>query len=85
MDEFWTDLVRRVPRRGRPRSTPPAAATSSSTTSSFAYLCDADFRDQMTARGDDPDDLIVKHRDAMNAVLADRPDDLLGDDAHVPR
>ena len=44
---------------------------------SFAYLCDPDFRAQMTARGDDPDELIVRHRDAMNAVIAGRPDDLL--------
>jgi 5-methyltetrahydropteroyltriglutamate--homocysteine methyltransferase len=44
---------------------------------SFAYLCDADFRAQMTARGDDPDALVARHRDAMNAVIADRPDDLL--------
>jgi 5-methyltetrahydropteroyltriglutamate--homocysteine methyltransferase len=44
---------------------------------SFAYLCDPSFREQMTARGDDPDKLILRHRDAMNAVIADRPDDLL--------
>ena len=44
---------------------------------SFAYLCDPDFREQITARGDDPDELVVRHRDAMNAVIADRPDDLL--------
>lgn len=43
----------------------------------FAYLCDADFRGQMTARGEDPDDLVVRYRDAMNAVIADRPDDLV--------
>jgi 5-methyltetrahydropteroyltriglutamate--homocysteine methyltransferase len=44
---------------------------------SFAYLCDPQFRDQMTARGDDPDELVLRHRDAMNAVIADRPGDLL--------
>jgi 5-methyltetrahydropteroyltriglutamate--homocysteine methyltransferase len=44
---------------------------------SFAYLCDPHFREQMTARGDDPDELIVRHRDAMNAVTAGRPADLL--------
>ncbi len=44
---------------------------------SFAYLCDPSFRDQMTARGDDPDKLVLRHRDAMNAVIADRPADLL--------
>jgi 5-methyltetrahydropteroyltriglutamate--homocysteine methyltransferase len=44
---------------------------------SFAYLCDPDFRQQMRARGDDPDQMIVRHRDAMNAVIAGRPADLL--------
>ena len=43
----------------------------------FAYLCDAEFRAQMTARGEDPDDLVVRYRDAMNAVIADRPPDLV--------
>ena len=43
----------------------------------FAYLCDADFRAQVTARGDDPDELIVRYRDAMNAVIAGRPSDLV--------
>jgi 5-methyltetrahydropteroyltriglutamate--homocysteine methyltransferase len=39
-------------------------------------LCDVDFRAQMVARGDDPDEMIVRHRDAMNAVLAGRQNDL---------
>lgn len=43
----------------------------------FAYLCDAEFRGQMVARGEDPDELVVRYRDAMNAVIADRPDDLI--------
>jgi 5-methyltetrahydropteroyltriglutamate--homocysteine methyltransferase len=43
----------------------------------FAYLCDADFRAQMTARGEDPDELVIRYRDAMNAVIAGRPDDLI--------
>ncbi len=44
---------------------------------SFAYLCDPHFRDQMAARGDDPDKLVLRHRDAMNKVIGDRPADLL--------
>ena len=44
---------------------------------SFAYLCDTDFRARMVERGDDPDDLVVRYRDAINGVIADRPDDLL--------
>ena len=43
----------------------------------FAYLCDADFRAQMIARGEDPDELVIRYRDAMNAVIADRPSDLI--------
>lgn len=43
----------------------------------FAYLCDADFRAQMVARGDDPDALLITYRDAMNAVMAGRPHDLI--------
>ncbi|MDP1795120.1 MAG: 5-methyltetrahydropteroyltriglutamate--homocysteine S-methyltransferase [Acidimicrobiales bacterium] len=43
----------------------------------FAYLCDADFRAQIAARGEDPDELVVRYRDAMNAVIADRPSDLI--------
>jgi 5-methyltetrahydropteroyltriglutamate--homocysteine methyltransferase len=43
----------------------------------FAYLCDADFREQMRSRGEDPDELVIRYRDAMNAVIEDRPDDLI--------
>jgi 5-methyltetrahydropteroyltriglutamate--homocysteine methyltransferase len=43
----------------------------------FAYLCDSDFRAQMTARGEDADELVIRYRDAMNAVIADRPSDLI--------
>jgi 5-methyltetrahydropteroyltriglutamate--homocysteine methyltransferase len=43
---------------------------------SFTYLCDADFRAQMLARGDEPDALVLRYRDAMQAVVADRPADL---------
>jgi len=43
----------------------------------FAYLCDKDFREQMVARGEDPDELVVRYRDAMNAAIAGRPDDMI--------
>lgn len=43
----------------------------------FAYLCDPEFRAQMTARGEDPDELVTRYRDVMNAVISDRPDDLI--------
>jgi hypothetical protein len=35
---------------------------------SFAYLCDTGFREQMSARGDDPDELMTRHRDAIAAA-----------------
>jgi 5-methyltetrahydropteroyltriglutamate--homocysteine methyltransferase len=44
---------------------------------SFAYLCDPNFRDQIAARGDDPDQLLRKYRDTTNEIIAGRPDDLL--------
>ena len=43
----------------------------------FAYLCDKDFREQMVARGEDPDELVVRYRDAMNNAIAGRPDDMI--------
>ncbi len=43
----------------------------------FAYLCDPEFRAKMAARGEDPDELVVRYRDAMNAVIGDRPDDMI--------
>ena len=50
----------------------------------FAYLCDADFRAQMIDRGEDPDELVIRYRDAMNAAIADRPERHDRVDAHVP-
>ncbi|HZB39710.1 MAG TPA: hypothetical protein VE487_02020, partial [Ilumatobacter sp.] len=43
----------------------------------FAYLCDPDFREQMAGRGEDADELVIRYRDAMNAVIAGRPGDLV--------
>jgi len=40
---------------------------------SFAYLCDDNFRQAMRARGDDPDALVRAYADAINAALASRP------------
>ena len=76
IEEYWSDLVRAY------RSEVDALYAVGCRylqldDVSFAYLCDPDFRAQMTTRGDDPDDMIVRHRDAMNAVIADRPADLL--------
>ena len=76
VDQFWSDLVEAY--RGEIAALYAAGCRYLQLDDvSFAYLCDPSFREQMTARGDDPDKLILRHRDAMNAVLADRPDDLL--------
>ena len=76
LDEFWSDLVAAY--RAEIDALYAAGCRYLQIDDvSFAYLCDADFRKQMTARGDDPDDMIRGDRDAMNAVIAGRPDDLL--------
>jgi len=43
---------------------------------SFAYLCDAQFRASLAARGDDPDRLPWTYAEAINAALAERPADM---------
>jgi 5-methyltetrahydropteroyltriglutamate--homocysteine methyltransferase len=76
MEEFWDDLVRGY--RDEVAALYAAGCRYLQLDDvSFAYLCDEGFRDQMRARGDDPDQLMLRHRDAMNEVIADRPDDLL--------
>ncbi|MGD9705962.1 MAG: 5-methyltetrahydropteroyltriglutamate--homocysteine S-methyltransferase [Acidimicrobiia bacterium] len=76
IDEFWDDLVHAY--RAEVAALYAAGCRYLQLDDvSFAYLCDAEFRAQMTARGDDPDEMILRHRDAMNAVIADRPGDML--------
>jgi 5-methyltetrahydropteroyltriglutamate--homocysteine methyltransferase len=76
LDEYWADLVTAY--RAEVDALYQAGCRYLQLDDvSFAYLCDPDFREQMRARGDDPDAMITQHRDAMNAVLAGRPDDLL--------
>jgi 5-methyltetrahydropteroyltriglutamate--homocysteine methyltransferase len=76
LDEYWADLVAAY--RDEIEALYAAGCRYLQLDDvSFAYLCDPHFRDQMTARGDDPDKLVLQHRDAMNAVIADRPGDLL--------
>ena len=42
----------------------------------FAHLCDADQRESVRAKGDDPDRLAMIYIDTLNKALAGRPDDL---------
>ena len=42
----------------------------------LAYLCDPALRDQVRARGDDPDTLLTTYADLLNSAIADAPDDM---------
>lgn len=42
----------------------------------LAYLCDPDLRDQVRARGEDPDTLPETYADLINGAIADRPSDM---------
>jgi 5-methyltetrahydropteroyltriglutamate--homocysteine methyltransferase len=42
----------------------------------LAYLCDPDLRDQVRARGEDPDALPETYADLINGAIADRPSDM---------
>jgi 5-methyltetrahydropteroyltriglutamate--homocysteine methyltransferase len=76
LDEFWTDLIAAY--RDEVDALYAAGCRYLQIDDvSFAYLCDADFRAGAIERGDDPDDMIRNGRDATNAVVAGRPDDLL--------
>jgi 5-methyltetrahydropteroyltriglutamate--homocysteine methyltransferase len=76
VEEYWADLV--VAYRAEVAALYAAGCRYLQIDDvSFAYLCDPDFREQMVARGDDPDEMIVRHRDSMNAVIAGRPADLV--------
>lgn len=43
----------------------------------FAYLCDPKLRDQVRARGEDPDTLPDTYADLLNAALASKPRDMV--------
>ncbi|MEA2904411.1 MAG: 5-methyltetrahydropteroyltriglutamate--homocysteine methyltransferase [Alphaproteobacteria bacterium] len=42
----------------------------------LTYLCDPKLREQVTARGDDPDKLPFVYADMINAAISDIPDDM---------
>jgi methionine synthase II (cobalamin-independent) len=42
----------------------------------LTYLCDPELRQQVTARGDDPDELPKIYADMINAAMSDIPDDM---------
>jgi 5-methyltetrahydropteroyltriglutamate--homocysteine methyltransferase len=43
----------------------------------LAYLCDPALRDQVRARGDDPDTLLTTYAGLLNSAIADRPKDMV--------
>lgn len=43
----------------------------------FAYLCDPALREQVKARGDDPDVLPALYADLLNAAIAQKPKDMV--------
>jgi 5-methyltetrahydropteroyltriglutamate--homocysteine methyltransferase len=42
----------------------------------MAYLCDQQLRATVAERGEDPDELLLTYRDAINAALAGRPESM---------
>ncbi len=43
---------------------------------SFAYLCDEEFRADVTKRGDDPDELLITYARALSEAIANRPSNM---------
>ena len=72
LDGFWSDLVAAY------RDEVAALARIGCTylqidDVGFAYLCDEDFRGTVSARGDDPDELLVRYARALTDAVAQRP------------
>jgi 5-methyltetrahydropteroyltriglutamate--homocysteine methyltransferase len=76
LDDFWSDLVDAY-REEVAQLYAAGCRYLQLDDVSFAYLCDPAYREKMAERGEPADALVVRYRDAMNAVIAGRPDDLL--------
>lgn len=72
LKEFWWDVTRAYREEIRDLAAAGCRYLQLDDTS-FAYLCDPDFRASMVRRGDDPKQLARSYADAINAALADRP------------
>jgi len=72
LKEFWWDVARAYREEIRDLAAAGCRYLQLDDTS-FAYLCDPDFRASMVRRGDDPKQLARSYADAINAALADRP------------
>jgi 5-methyltetrahydropteroyltriglutamate--homocysteine methyltransferase len=75
MDAFWADLGNAY--KKAVRSFADAGCRYLQLDEVFiAMLCDAKYRDQMKARGDDPDKLGPIYGDLINAAMSDIPSDM---------
>ena len=72
LSEFWTDVAGAYREEIRDLAAAGCRYLQLDDTS-FAYLCDAEFRASMVKRGDDPATLARDYVGAINAVLSDRP------------
>ena len=75
LKEFWWDVSRAYREEIRDLAAAGCRYLQLDDTS-FAYLCDPDFRASMVKRGDDPKQLARTYADAINAALVDRPSGL---------
>jgi len=76
LDGFWADLVASYQNEVKTLEELGCTYLQFDDTS-FAYLCDATFREQVTARGDDPDKMVERFAKATSQSIAKRSDKLL--------
>ena len=76
LDKFWDDLVASY--QGEVAALEKLGCTYLQfDDTSFSYLCDAKFREQVKARGDDPDKMVERFAKATSAAIAKRSPNLL--------
>jgi 5-methyltetrahydropteroyltriglutamate--homocysteine methyltransferase len=76
LDKFWTDLVAAYQHEVQALENLGCTYLQFDDTS-FAYLCDAGFRDQVKTRGDDPDKMVEQFAKATSRSIAKRSNNLL--------
>jgi 5-methyltetrahydropteroyltriglutamate--homocysteine methyltransferase len=76
LDKFWTDTISAYQREVAALEDAGCAYLQFDDTS-FAYLCDPTFRDQVKARGDDPDKMVAQFAKATSGAIAKRSSRLL--------
>ncbi len=76
LDKFWADLIASYQHEVKTLEGLGCTYLQFDDTS-FAYLCDAGFRDQVTARGDNPDKMVEQFAKATSGAIAKRSGNLL--------